>query len=225
MPIKSMIIFSSMRDLTNFTTEIDQTKWNIEKEYLKDRAIYYSKMKLFNDLKMLFNTKKISIWPLKDEEVITWIDTLCLLKRLMILLFKRGVQTDKISIVMEYPLVFGNHMRADYLLIYEQLVLVLEFGMFNQEERRSEERYTKKLQESISYRQLLSNLVCPKIDVVNYVMIYKPEFSRIYNIQMNENIEYNALEIEKLSNFITHLIKLQNESRPLVQLSYLESIK
>lgn len=225
MNIKSMAIFNNMGELASFTSDLDDLSWQIEKEYLKDRVVYYSKLKLYQKLKKMFNDKQISIFPLKEEEVITWIDTLCLLKRLMILLFKKGVQTDKISIIMEYPLIFGNHMRADYLLIYDHLLIVLEFGMFNQDERRSEERYTKKLQESISYRQLLSNLVSDKIDVVNYVMIYRPEFCRLNKLRMEENIVYNSSELDKLCNFITHLVKLQDESRLFSQLNYLESIK
>src|SRR5690554_6830957 len=221
MNIKSMAIFNNMGELASFTSDLDDLSWQIEKEYLKDRVVYYSKLKLYQKLKKMFNDKQISIFPLKEEEVITWIDTLCLLKRLMILLFKKGVQTDKISIIMEYPLIFGNHMRADYLLIYDHLLIVLEFGMFNQDERRSEERYTKKLQESISYRQLLSNLLNHKIDIVNYVMIYKPEYSRIHNKYFDDHIKYNLSELDKLSNFLKHLIKIQDESLPLVQLSRL----
>jgi hypothetical protein len=225
MKIESMIIFNNMRELTEFTNEIDNMKWKIEKEYLKERAVFYGKTHIFKLLKELFLTKKISIFPLKDEEVITWIDTLTLLRRVLVMLFKKGIETDKISIVMEYPLVFGNHMRADYLLIYNQLLMVLEFGMFNQDERRSEERYTKKLQESNSYRQLLANLISPKIDVVNYVMIYRPEYCRSLNKNMNENILYNNNELEKLCKYIFHLIKLQDNSRPQIQLEYLEKIK
>lgn len=223
--IKSMMIFRSMSELSTFTNQIEYMNWKIEKEYLKDRALHYGKISLFESLKESFLSKEISIFPLKDEEVITWIDTLTLLRRVLLLLFKRGVQTDKISIIMEYPLVFGNHMRADYLLIYDHLLMVLEFGMFNQDEKRSEERYTKKLQESNSYRQLLANLISPKIDVVNYVMIYRPEYSRLSNKNMSDNVSYNNSELEKLCNYISHLIKIQDMSRPITQLEYLENIK
>ncbi len=224
MKVKSMYVFKNMSELSIFSNDLEQIKWEIEKEYLKDRAFHYSKIKLYNTLKNNFLDKKISIWPLKDEEIVTWLDTLSLLRRVLLLLFKQGVQTDKISVVMEYPLVFGNHMRADYLLVYDHLIIVLEFGMFNQDERRSEERYTKKLQESNSYRQLLANLISSKIDVVNYVLIYRPEFSRILKKHFDDNILYNNEELEKLKNFICHLIKLQDVARPLYQLDYLESI-
>jgi hypothetical protein len=220
-----MYIFNKMTELSIFTNDLEKLDWKIEKEYLKDRVVVYSKLKLFNVLKQTFLDKKISIFSLKDEEVITWLDTLTLLRRLVLILFKQGIDTDKISIIMEYPLVFGNHMRADYLLVYDQLIIVLEFGMFNQDERRSEERYTKKLQESNSYRQLLANLIDSKIEVLNYVMIYRPEYSRNHKQCLRENISYNNEELYKLVKFISHLIKLQDISQPMYQLSYLNNVK
>ena len=51
----------------------------------------------------------LSMWELKDEEVITWMDTSILIRRLLIELFKKGINAEQIQIVMEYPLVFGNH--------------------------------------------------------------------------------------------------------------------
>jgi hypothetical protein len=219
-----MFIFYKMTELSIFTNDLEIIDWKIEKEYLKERAFFYSKIELFGLLKQTFLDKKISIFALKDEEVITWIDTLSLLRRLLLILFKQGIDTDKISIIMEYPLIFGNHMRADYLLVYDQLIIVLEFGMFNQDERRSEERYTKKLQESNSYRQLLGNLVDSKIKVVNYVMIYRPEYSRNQKKYIKENILYNDEELNNLAKFISHLIKLQDISQPMYQLSYLNNI-
>jgi hypothetical protein len=225
MSIKSMFIFNKITELSIFTNDLEKMEWKIEKEYLKDRAYFYSKLDMFIQLKKTFLEKEISIFPLKDEEIITWMDTLTLLRRMLVIIFKQGIDTDKISLIMEYPLIFGNHMRADYLLIYKQLIVILEFGMFNQDERRSEERYTKKLQESNSYRQLLANLLSSKIEVVNYVMIYRPEYCRIKKLYIKENIIYNNEELEKVVRFIIHLIKLQDNSCPMYQLKYLNSIK
>ena len=224
MSIKCLFLFKELNEISILLNTLDQMNWKIEKEYLKDRVISYHNTDLFTKLKNEFLLKKLSIWPLKDEEVITWMDTLSLISRVMLKLFRAGIQTNKISLIMEYPIVFGNHMRTDYLLVYDRLIVVLEFGMFNQDEKRSEERYTKKLQESNSYRQILDNLLKPGVDVVNYVMIYRPEYYKTKNIYLSENIEYNNLEIEKLVKFITHLINIQDTSTPLYQLEYLESI-
>jgi len=224
MSIRCLYYFKDITEISSLINTLERMNWRIEKEYLKDRVNSYCKTELFKKLKTDFLFKKLTIWPLKDEEVITWMDTLTLISRVMMLLFKSGIQTSKISLIMEYPIVFGNHMRTDYVLIYDRLIIVLEFGMFNQDEKRSEERYTKKLQESNSYRQIIDNLLKPGVDVVNYVMIYRPEFSKSQNIKISTNIEYNHLELQKLVNFIKHLVKIQDASTPLYQLEYLESI-
>lgn len=218
MQIKSLRIFNGFEEFNKFSIFLEESSWNIEKELLKDRVIKYQKNPYFIELSQDFKSKKLSIWDLKPEEVITWFDTMLLIRRLFILLFKKGIKTDQINLILEYPLVFGNHMRSDYLIVYDRLIVVLEFGMFNQDEKRSEERYTKKLQESINYRQLLANMVQSQIDVVNYVMIYRPEFSRINSTRLNDNILYNNEELARLGNFLKIHIDHQNELSAIEQL-------
>ncbi|MDR4969051.1 MAG: hypothetical protein RG740_05485, partial [Acholeplasmataceae bacterium] len=102
------------------------------------------------------------------------------------------------------------------------LIIVLEFGMFNQDERRSEERYTKKLQESINHRQIIANMVSKLVDVVNYVMIYRPEYDSKNEKLMDDNKEYNTGEIIKLTEFV--IKNIRNQDR-LTAIKQLESIQ
>ncbi|MDO9630242.1 MAG: hypothetical protein Q7I99_10125 [Acholeplasmataceae bacterium] len=185
---------------------------------LKDRVDLYQTLPIYRELRKQFNDNFITIWPLKEEEIITWFDTLLLMRRMLFELFKCGIQSEKMHILMEYPLIYGNHMRTDYLIVYDRLIIVLEFGMFNQDERRSEERYTKKLQESISHRQIIANMVDKNIEVVNYVMIYRPEYDRVHAVINQENIEYNNEEISLLSRFIHAKINIQENLLALHQL-------
>lgn len=218
MEIKSLKFFNGFEEFNKYSIFLEEIKWNIEKQLLKDRVIQYNKNKHFIELSEEFRTKKLSIWELKPEEVITWFDTMLLLRRLLIMLFKNGVKTDQLKLFLEYPLIFGNHMRSDYLIVYDRLIVVLEFGMFNQDEKRSEERYTKKLQESINYRQLLENMTQPQIVVVNYVMIYRPEYDRISKTQMSDNTKYNNEELMRLCQFLHLHIENQNSFSALEQL-------
>jgi len=216
--IKSMYYFEGFNKFNIFSEFLDKISWKIERQLLRDRVINYQSLPIYQELKKEFNNKMITIWPLKEEEIITWFDTLLLMRRLFFNLFKSGIKSEDIHIIMEYPLIFGNHMRTDYLLVYQRCIIVLEFGMFNQDERRSEERYTKKLQESINHRQIIANMVDNSIDVSNYVMIYRPEFDRLQSILNNENIEYNNEEIRLLSRFIQSKIKNQDNLLALKQL-------
>jgi len=222
MNIKAMYIFEGLHKFLLFTEELEKTKWKIEKQLLKERVEKYKNTSIFQELKKQFIAKKISIWELKEEEVITWIDTLTLLRRAFVQILKKGFQSDEICILMEYPLVNGNYMRTDYLIIHNRLIFVLEFGMFNQDEKRSEERYTKKLQESINYRQIIANQVASDISVINYVIIYKPEYDRYESKIINDNIVYNELELNKLSNYIFNLFAKQQNLSAINQLKIIE---
>ena len=215
--------FDHVNSFYQFTEVLENMKWRIEKQLLKDRVELYRKNELFQQLRASFVSKKLTIWPLKEEEVITWMDTLLIMRRMVNLLFKKGIHGEKFKILMEYPLVFGNHMRTDYLVVYDRLIIVIEFGMFNQDEKRSEERYTKKLQDSITHRQVLANMINPSVIVVNYVLVYRPEYDRIYKRIYEENIEYNNREIYMLSQFITHHIKLQDEMLAMKQLELIQN--
>lgn len=225
MEIKSLRFFSSFEEFNKYSIFLEEIKWNIEKELLKDRVLKYQKNDHFIELSQDFYRKNLSIWDLKLEEVVTWFDTMLLIRRLFILLFKKGIKTSQINLILEYPLVFGNHMRSDYLIVSDRLIVVLEFGMFNQDEKRSEERYTKKLQESINYRQLLANMVQNQIEVVNYVMIYRPEYNRTYSEYLKDNIAYNNQELSRLCAFLHLHIEKQNELSAIEQLKRLALIE
>ncbi|MBU1143230.1 MAG: hypothetical protein KKH92_06265 [Firmicutes bacterium] len=218
MRIKSMYYFEGINKFNTFSDFLDKLSWKIERQLLKERVNIYQSLPIYQELKKRFSEQLITIWPLKEEEVITWFDTLLLMRRLLIELFKTGIESDKIHILMEYPLIFGNHMRTDYLIVYERSIIVLEFGMFNQDERRSEERYTKKLQESITHRQVIANIVDKSIDVTNYVLIYRPEFDRVHSVINTENIDYNNYEISLLSKFIQLKINTQKDLLAINQL-------
>ncbi|MBU1093128.1 MAG: hypothetical protein KKH01_01560 [Firmicutes bacterium] len=221
MKIKSMYIFEGIHQFNIFSNFIEQSNWKIENQLLKERVIKYRNEEFYIGLQQTFNSQQLTIWELKQEEIVTWIDTISLLRRILLQLFKNGISVENINIIMEYPLVFGNHMRSDYLIVYDRLIIVLEFGMFNQDEKRSEERYTKKLQESINYRQIISNLVSSSVNVINYVMIYRPEYDCRRNNDMIDNIKYNNGEIDLLSDFIIRSINNQDNLSAMKQLESL----
>jgi len=220
--IKCMFQFKGIVEFNRFTDYLVDEQWMIEKQLLKERVQIYKEHVKFKFMRERFNRSDLSIWQLKEEEIITWFDTMLLLRRIMNNISNQGQNMEKVLLIMEYPLIYGNHMRSDYLILYDRLAIVLEFGMFNQDEKRSEERYTKKLQESISYRQIISNIIDKSIDVVNYVMIYKPEYNRLSKSNMDENILYNYKEIDALSRFIISHIKKQLGNTAFNQLDDIE---
>jgi hypothetical protein len=221
--ISGMYHFKGFSEFNQFSNFIEEDHWKIEKQLLKDRVFFHRKKKYFLALRKQFIENKISIWELKDEEVVTWIDTLLIMRRMLFELFKRGTKSENAHVIMEYPFMYGNHMRTDYMIVYDRLVIILEFGMFNQDERRGSERYTKKLHESIGYQQILRNIVNKQVDIVNYVMIYRPEFDRSTGKNITENNEYNQKEIALLTRFVELQMKRQDHLSAIHQLEMIET--
>lgn len=215
--------FQSVSQFLQFSKRLEDLHWTIDKQLLKDRVTFYEDVSLFIDLKKEYIDKKISIFTLKDEEVITWLDTMLLLRRVVLVLFQRGMIHEEIKIIMEYPFVLGNQMRSDYLIVFKQSVIILEFGMFNQDEKRKEERYTKKVQENIGHRHLLANLT--NIDIYTYVVMYRPEFDYISHQRLKEHYSHNEEVIDNLATFLEIVIKKQLNKDAYYQLTYLEKYR
>ncbi len=215
--------FDNISEFNNFTNQLTQIHWKIEKQLLKERAFKYSNLMIFKELKNEYIKKKISIFQLKDEEVVTWLDTMLIMKRVFSNMYELGTLRPDLTLLMEYPFLFGNYMRTDYLLIYKDLIVSIELGMFNQDEKRKEERYTKKVQETIGHKHVLTQMLTENVTINSYVIIYKPEFDRNFSASIKENIEYNNLEIKKLSQFLELQLRVQDQKMAIQQLLALES--
>jgi hypothetical protein len=207
----------------HFSKRLEDSKWKIEKQLLKDRQQMHQNHEVFIELKKKYLENKLSIFMLKDEEVVTWLDTSYLLRRSMQYLFERGTLQDEMKIIMEYPFVLGNQMRSDYLILFKQSIIIVEFGMFNQDEKRKEERYTKKVQENIGHRHLLANLTTAEI--YTYVVMYRPEFDLDANQVLTEHLKHNNEMISKLATFLEIVIKKQLNKDAYFQLAQLEKFR
>lgn len=215
--------FQTVNQFLQFTKRLEDSKWNIEKQLLTDRYHVHKDHELFMELKKKYLENNLSIFMLKDEEVITWLDTLTLLRRSILKLFERGLVHEEIKIIMEYPFVLGNQMRSDYILVFKQSVIIIEFGMFNQDEKRKEERYTKKIQENIGHRHILSNLI--KADIYTYVTMYRPEFDLVHNQYIQEYRKHNDEVITKMTTFLEVVIKNELNKEAYIQLLQLEKLR
>lgn len=223
--IKSLKHFEKPLELLSYTKQIEDEQWRISKSLLKERARIHSKTEIFRELKEMYIKKGLSFFELKDEEVITWIDTLLILRRCFINLMNKGKLNEKISIIMEYPFVFGNFMRTDYLITYEKFAIILEFGMFNQDEKRKEERYTKKIQENIGHRNILRNMLSDKTKIYSYVFMYRPEYDPNNESLIYDNQQYNLEMINQFVIFLQEKLNQEDNDNVKVQLEHLETYR
>ena len=113
----------------------------------------------------------------EHSEVVTWIDTL----RIM---FDALVEADlpeevlgKLKIIQEYKIPFTKK-RADYLLVYQNKILILEFSI---DDNDDSDKYGIKLQQVLGYKERLSVLCPNNIEIGTYVYIIKHESINPYS--------------------------------------------
>lgn len=105
-----------------------------------------------------------------DIEVATWFDTLVTLYYVFDRVEDEDIRNN-LKILQEYCIPYSRK-RADYLLIYDNKILILEFS-FNK--LNYEFNYETKLQQAIGYKELLSNILPKEIEIGTYTFLLEPE--------------------------------------------------
>ena len=178
--------------------ELNLSRWYIRDDKIRSRtdAIHFSER--YNKIKKQADNNGISY---NDEEIVTWFDTLVMLYCAFGKVKDSSIRKD-LRILQEYCIPYSNK-RADYLFLYENRILILEFS-FNR--LNYELNYETKLQQAIGYKELLSNILPKEIDIGTYTFIVKPEEDE-HGKPLSKEIdgeEYypNDWKINDLANYI-----------------------
>lgn len=184
--------------------ELNIKNWFVRNDKIKNRkeSIVYSER--FNTLKE--RAEKFNFY-FDDTEVVTWLDTL----NVLYFTFDR-IEDDhlknSISIIQEFCIPYSNK-RADYLLVYDNKILIIEFS-FNK--LGYEFNYETKLQQAIGYKELLSNILPKEIDIGTYTFLIEPEEDKYGNvIKVDEHLP-NDFKIDNLAQYIEKFFKKNEKS-------------
>ncbi len=141
--------------------------WFIRDDKITNRtdAIYLSDR--YGKIKQQADINGISY---NDIEVATWFDTLVTLYYVFDRVEDEDIRNN-LKILQEYCIPYSRK-RADYLLIYDNKILILEFS-FNK--LNYEFNYETKLQQAIGYKELLSNILPKEIEMGAYTFLLEPE--------------------------------------------------
>ncbi len=147
--------------------DLNLTYWFIRDDKITNRtdAIYLSDR--YGKIKQQADSNGISY---NDIEVVTWFDTLVTLYYVFDRVEDEDIRNN-LKILQEYCIPYSRK-RADYLLIYDNKILILEFS-FNK--LNYEFNYETKLQQAIGYKELLSNILPKEIEIGTYTFLLEPE--------------------------------------------------
>ncbi len=183
--------------------DLNLTYWFIRDDKITNRtdAIYLSDR--YGKIKQQADSNGISY---NDIEVVTWFDTLVTLYYVFDRLEDEDIRNN-LKILQEYCIPYSRK-RADYLLIYDNKILILEFS-FNK--LNYEFNYETKLQQAIGYKELLSNILPKEIEIGTYTFLLEPEEDArgktIYIELDGEKYTANHWKMDDLAKYIEKFFK------------------
>ena len=176
--------------------ELEISGWIIRAESAQERLDKIKNSNRFQNLKQKAKESKINA---NDFEIVSWLDTL----NIMYYVFDEiedNQLKNKIRIIQEYRIPFSEK-RADYLLVFENKILIIEFSY---DKFSNEYKFEHKLNQAIGYKEQLSNILPKGISIGTYTFLINPETDTYGNIlTQNELVYPNLKKIKDLADFIT----------------------
>ncbi|MBU1093581.1 MAG: hypothetical protein KKH01_03875 [Firmicutes bacterium] len=189
--------------LVSLSNSIDQIVgfegWNIRAGSLKERSggVKFYGRKFKEHYKNQFSKE------IENQDVISYFDTMSLLKRLSECLDE---SVKDVAIFMEFSIPYAHQKRIDFLLSFKNTIIILEFSYINEELKGLDNvtymtKYHEKLVQAMQYQTLLQNMLNEKIKTIPFVVLYHPEYLD-KNTEDPRAIKQNNDEIRKLADLI-----------------------
>jgi len=210
----------SYNEFKDFIDELDLQYWTVWNTNIEERLTHCTTSNRFQYLLNLAKEKGLTSSP---AEILSWLDSLKILKETL----KEVPQNilEKLTIVQEYQIPFSRK-RADYLLIFQNKVLILEFS-FKYED--TEIQFENKTIQILGYKERLIDLLPSHIEIGTYTYLIQPElepdtYENILKSNKYTEIEdlANSENNNSLANYITLFFNKEKDSA-LTHLCYLDT--
>lgn len=176
-------------------SELQLNKWKVFEMNIEDRYDWVQDNSYVNKLHEIAKSNDIKY---DKYEIISWLDSQSIMLKLINKMEKLGFDNllNKVRIIQEFHIPFTNK-RADYLLVYENKIIIIEFS-YNKFENK-DYHYNIKLNQVIGYKELISNILPKDIDIATYTfLLYPEENDENSNQEQIENfVEYIKFFMEK----------------------------
>ena len=205
----SMVSFKNPNDYFKFLEELKIPKsWRIETGLLNGRGKMIEEKSYVSKLRKVFNSKKLFRRNVSVAEIVSWLDGFVIIVRTLRELEKSidKEQFLSLKIYLEYRIEMSKNRRIDYIFEYRNQLLLIEMRLSDRFPNISNV-WQKKEIELIIYKELLSNYLSSKFNIIIYALVYMPEYDR--NNLLLKNNKYNTDNIGHLSRYIQkYLLKL-----------------
>ncbi len=203
--IQSLYTFDSYFTFKNFCFDLYRIdKWQIYDTDEKERIDILESRPYFQKLKTDFNSKNLSPYNITNKEVLSYLDTLSVLYKILENIQNQDFKKN-VKIIMEYvPKLDSGKDRCDYVLAYRNILMLFEFGKCN-DRLKIKDRMIEKEKELSYYESQIKKIIGNEIIIKKHAIIYQPE-------KDDKTIEENFNTINNASTLIKKWIKESNKN-------------
>jgi len=197
--------FKNPKKYNEFIDSLDiYNGWKITKGLMNARGEIIRHKSYANQLRRMFSLKKAFRREVSISEIVSWLDSFVIMNRVIDNLKKSisNEEYDKIEIYFEYIIKMSKKMRIDFIIKYNESLLLLEMRMVDNF-KKIKGTWTKKKSELLIYKELISNYIEDK-RILTYAFISLYE----YNGKEKDlaHVKYNNDQAQYLAEYIRKFI-------------------
>lgn len=198
----SLGYFSEPKNYVRFIDSLDiYNGWKITKGLMNSRGEVIRHKSYANQLRKMFSVKKAFRREVSISEIVSWLDSFVMMTRVIERLRVTISIEDynKIEIYFEYIIKMSKKMRIDFVIKYNNSLLLLELRMVDNF-KKLKGTWTKKKSELLIYKELMNNYIDDEKRILTYALITLYEFDGKEKIYAHK--KYNDDQAQYLAEYI-----------------------
>lgn len=205
---ESMLSFQNLFAFEDYYIQLNiYGTWKIQSGLLNNRGSKIIDKPYTRELKKAFNEKNLFRKSVSIAEVVSWLDSYEILRRIIHKIKEEvGLEVAmKILLFQEYLIRLSKARRVDYIFMYKNKILLVEFRISDHFPNMSN-AWQKKELELIIYKELMKNYIKKDYNIYTYAFIMMPEYENKNPIL--KNIKYNNNNIDHFCEYLsTYLLE------------------
>jgi hypothetical protein len=201
-----LIYFRNPGEFLDFETSLGvYNGWKIASGLMNTRGEAVRNKFYTIRLRQMFNDNNLFRRQVSIAEIVSWLDTMIHLKRIVKALFQRLCKEKylKLEIIFEYVIEHSKKSRIDVVFKYDSNYCLFEFRTVD-DFKKIKSNFDKKRIELMIYKDMLQNYIEYPSKIIVFPFIGLFEFKN--NSMVNAHIDYNIKQVEFTCDYITSFL-------------------
>ena len=203
---ESLFYFRNPTDFSTFIEKLNiYNDWKIGKGTMNTRGESIRNKGYTRYLRDRFNNKNMFRRSVSISEIVSWLDSFVIMKRLFDKLRENIERTefDEIELYCEYVIKLSKNMRVDFVIRYKKIILIIEFRMVNNFSK-IKTTWNKKKLELLVYKELMENYIETDFRLLTFAFISLYEYDG--KVIESLHFDYNNNQVDFLVRYLVEFV-------------------